>query len=119
VTVSVDMSEINQLIDTLDRASKRPAKERARALDRRANNVAEKARATVATYDKKSTGELGSTIDVTGTDLAKVIGSPVKQGWFLEAGTPTTGAPRPWLSRPAEEELDGLLDDLAKSAEPW
>ncbi len=119
MSLDFDLSQIKDLEAMLDRAAKRPPKERARALDIRANNVAEKARATVATYDRKSTGELGSTIDVTGTDLTKEIGSPAKQGWYLETGTPNTGAARPWLSGPAEEEQRGLLDDVGKMGDIW
>jgi hypothetical protein len=56
---------------------------------------------------------------VNGTAARKWIGAPVRQGFFLEYGSPTTGGPRPWLTGPAREGANQLLDELARIGEIW
>lgn len=117
--ISVDTSDLDNLIDQLGAAINRTPKERAAALRRAGDATEAGARANVASYTAASTGELLSTITHHGTDLQRQVGSTVKQAALLEYGTPTTGAPRPWLTGPAESALDDLLSDLASAAEPW
>lgn len=117
--ISVDTSDLDNLVGLLEAAIERTPKERAAALLRAGNATEAGARANVATYTKASTGELASTIEHTGTPLSRQVGSTVKQAALLEYGTPTTGAPRPWLTGPADAALDEMLNDLAKAAEPW
>lgn len=116
---TVDLTEIKDLIGMLDRASKRPHAERARALDEVGGHVETEARGIVATFQTKSTGELEGAIYRRGTPVSQEIGADVKQAFFLETGSPTTGGPRPWLSGPAERGMVELLELVGKSGDIW
>jgi len=117
--ITVDTSDLDELVELLGAAIERTPKERATALRKAGNTTEAGARANVAGYTKASTGELAGAITHVGTDLTRTIGADVKQAALLEYGTPTTGAPRRWLTGPAEAALDDLLADLAHAAEPW
>jgi len=119
VTVSADTSDIDHLQQILAAARERPHKERAAVLDRRAGDAETEARAIVATYNKKSTGALADAITREGTPVFQRIFANVREASLLERGTPNTGAPRPWLTGPAQKAADAVLEDLTKSAEPW
>ncbi len=117
--ISADLSQIADLDRVLTAARERPHKVRAQALDRVANRVADEARGIVGGYTTASTGELAGAIYVRGTPVSKFIGADVRQAFFLEYGSPTTGGPRPWLSGPAQKGADELLAELAEAGEIW
>ncbi len=112
-SVSMDTSELDRLVADLERAAARPTKDRGRVLLETANKIADDARSGAPV----DSGELRSSIYVQGSALTKVVGSDVRQAWFLEAGSPSTGAPRPWLTGPAERNIDLLLEKLGKLGE--
>lgn len=118
VSVTFDTSELDNLNGLLGEAITRVDKERASALSHHAELVASTARATVRGYTK-GTGVLAEDISVTGTPLTRVVGSPLREAFFLEFGSPNTGAPRPWLTGPARVEMTELLKELGHAAEPW
>jgi len=64
------------------------------------------------------TGELARSVQIERTNRgsadAYMIGAPVRQAFFLEYGSPNTGAPRPWLSAPALKGQDELASHLDK-----
>lgn len=115
MNVSVDTSDLLRLIAYLEHAIVRTPAERSAALEKVAARVESEARANAASFHTASTGELAASITRTGTPLFQTVSAPVRQAWFLEAGSPTTGAPRPWMSEPGESgalELLGLIGEL-------
>jgi len=116
--VTIDTSELDKLNAMLQRAADRTAKERKRALDKAEQTTLTEARATAGSYPN-GTGALAASLESGGTDLTRTVGSAVREAWFLEVGTPKTGAPRPWLTGPAEAAVGDMLTELAKAAAPW
>lgn len=112
-------SDLDELAKLLEAARNRPYKVRVQALDRAAERVKSRAIATAQSYNTDSTGELASVIDIDGTPASRRIYANVRQAAFLEYGTPTTGAPRPWLTDPARDEVNALLMELADGADIW
>lgn len=117
VDITFDTHEIDDLNKKLIEASIRVARERARGLSRAAEAVRTQAAATARSYPH-ATGALADSVEVSGTDLSKRVGSTLREAFFLEFGSPTTGGPRPWLTGPARTEINHLFDDLSKAAMP-
>jgi Bacteriophage HK97-gp10, putative tail-component len=119
--ISVDVSELNELIAMLERAAERPRKERAGVLRKIGAQVASEARSNASSwFTKASTGRLAEGVTVEGRGVSRVaISSPYREGFFLEYGSPNTGAPRPWLTQPAERGVESLLEELGKMGEVW
>lgn len=117
--ISFDTSEIDNLNELLTNAASRVDKERVSALARTADTVRSQAAATARGYTKAGTGALADSVTVSGTPLTKVVGSPLREAFFLEFGSPTTGGPRPWLTAPARTEITKLLHELGDMAEPF
>lgn len=117
--ISFDTSELADLAAVLERARSRSWKDRTQALKRTAETVRAEAKANAEAFNTDSTGELAENIEITGTPARKRIGAPVRQAHFLEYGSPTTGAPRAWLSGPARKGANELLAELARIGEPW
>lgn len=66
------------------------------------------------------TGELARSVQMERlNDGAYRIGADVRQAFFLEYGSPNTGAPRPWLSSPARSAQMQVLSDMSKAATLW
>lgn len=118
VNVSFDTSELENLNRLLAAAAARVDKERASALARAADKVRSQAETTARGYTK-GTGALADSITVTGTPLTKIVGSTLREGFFLEFGSPNTGGPRPWLTQPARTEMTRLLEELGRAAAPF
>jgi hypothetical protein len=116
--ISFDTSELDGLNEMLSAAAGRVAKERAVALERTATAIRTEAVQTARGYPH-ATGALAESIDVTGTPLTKIVGSPLREAFFLEYGSPNTGGPRPWLTGPARVGMTKLLVELGHVAEPW
>lgn len=115
ITFDHDLDELEALLEA---ARSRPYRDRVKALDAAANRVADEASRIARSYPS-ATGELADAVDITGTPASRIIGANVRQAFFLEYGSPNTGAPRAWLSGPARAEVNQLLLDLAAAAEPW
>lgn len=116
--VSADFSDLGKLETLLKSAGRKTAQERTVILGTVAERVRSAAAATAASYPH-ATGNLAGDVVVTGSALTKRIGSNVKEGHFLEFGSPTTGGPRPWLTGPAEVGTQELVEALAKAAALW
>lgn len=117
--ITFDTSEIDDLQKRLLTARDKPHDVRAAALDRAAAHAESEARAIVGTYTKKSTGALAAAITREGTPVFQRIFANVREASLLERGTPNTGAPRPWLTGPAQKGADELFEELSKAAAPW
>jgi hypothetical protein len=66
------------------------------------------------------TGELSRSVQIERlTDGAYRVGAGVRQAFFLEYGSPNTGAPRPWLSAPAMTAQQRVLSEVSKAAALW
>lgn len=115
--ISFDTSELDDLNDMLGRAAAKVDTTRARGLERTANSVRDQAAATARSYPHAS-GALANDVSVSGTPLTKRVGSNLREAFFLEFGSPTTGGPRPWLTGPARTEITRLLEELGKAAIP-
>ena len=117
VNVTFDTSDLDNLNLMLTTAAARLDKARASGLARAADRIRSDAAATVRGYPH-ATGALADSITVSGTPLTKVVGSTLREAFFLEFGSPTTGGPRPWLTRPARTEMTKLLEELGRAAIP-
>ena len=116
--ITVDVSEIRQLAHLLAVAADAARDESEEALREVAMKVAAEARSNASGF--ADTGELPAgavQLQVSGSGAR--IYADVRQAFFLEYGSPNTGAPRPWLSGPAERGSTELLKRMAKIAEPW
>jgi hypothetical protein len=115
--ITFDTSELDDLNDMLVRAAVRVASTRARGIERAANSVRDQAASTAASYPH-ATGALAADVAVSGTALTKIVGSDLREAFFLEFGSPTTGGPRPWLTGPARTEMLHLLEALSEASIP-
>jgi hypothetical protein len=112
-----DTSELNDLDKLLTTAAGRVDKVRSAGLARAAESVRDQAAATVRSYPH-ATGALANDLHVAGTPLTKTVGSTLREAFFLEFGSPTTGGPRPFLTGPARTEITHLLEELGKAGMP-
>lgn len=117
--VTVDTSDLHSLVAMLALAERSAPIKADQALDIIVPAVHAEASAIVATYDKASTGELLANISHDTSGMVRRVYSTVKQGALLEYGTPTTGAPRPWLTGPAERGSVKLLASMASVGRIW
>lgn len=115
--VTFDTSELDDLTTMLVVAAARVDKVRSMGLARTAESVRSQAEATVRGYPH-ATGALADDLHVSGTPLTKVVGSTLRESFFLEFGSPTTGGPRPFLTGPARTEITKLLKELGAAAVP-
>ena len=116
MTVGMDMKEIDRLADRLQKAAVRAIPTIEAALTVGALETATQARANAASYG--GTGELSQSVEVEESPLIRRVLAEPRQGAFLEYGTPNTGAPRPWLSGPAETAQRKFFAELADRVEP-
>lgn len=114
--VDVDMSEVLDLIVKLERAIERPTKERRRLLAAAGSEIESEARGNLADHHDSGETEAGLQREMVG-DTRVRIWSPGRGGFFLEFGSPTTGAPVPWLSGPAMRAEESLLEELGKTGD--
>lgn len=115
--IEFDTSELDDLNTMLMTAAARVDKVRATGLARTAETVRDQAAATVRSYPH-ATGALANDLHVSGTPLTKLVGSTLREAFFLEFGSPTTGGPRPFLTGPARTEITRLLEELGRAAIP-
>ena len=87
-------------------------------LPRTAEEVAAQARATAAGYPK-GTGALAADVNVENRGTESLVFTGQREGYFLEVGSPNTGAPRPWLSGPAGLSGDKLGAKLMAAGVRW
>lgn len=121
MNVDIDFGDLDQLERDLDAAERKvstltPALVLAASQRLFADAVAN-------AQQMADTGELARSVRIDAThrnnEAGYMIGAAVRQAFFLEYGSPNTGAPRPWLTGPANRELEGLAAQLGKEAEPW
>lgn len=117
--ITFDTSDLEHLDDLLAAARERSYKDRTSALKRIANQVRAEATENARTFQTDSTGELVAAIDQDGTPARQWIGAEVRQAFFLEYGSPTTGGPRPWLSAPAQKGANQLFAEMARIGDIW
>lgn len=117
VQVLFDPSGLDDLEGFLAGAAARVAEVRREGLDHAASAIRDKASATASSYPH-ATGALAADVSVSGSGLSKKVGSNLREAFFLEFGSPTTGGPRAWLSEPARNEMSRLLVELGAAAVP-
>lgn len=115
--ITFDTSELDDLNAMLTRAAAKVDKTRAAGLMRTAESVKAQAAATARSYPH-ATGALADSLMIGGTPLTRIVGSTLREAFFLEFGSPTTGGPRPFLTGPARKEITRLLEELGKAAIP-
>ena len=114
--MSVDYSQINRLRDKFARQAKAFPKVTATEVSAAGDETAAEAKGIAGGYPK-GTGALAAAVQVTRAGGGVVsVGAAVREAWYLEVGSPNTGAPRPWLTGPAVRALDELLDRMSKRA---
>lgn len=121
-TVSFDTSQIKKLSKLIDDTRRKTSMVAPQVLTSAANRVFVDAVANA--QGMADTGELASSTriqrsDADGALLGFWIGADVRQAFFLEYGSPNTGAPRPWLSSPAMRGQIEALSAIQKAAGPW
>lgn len=116
--ITFDTSELDNLADLLATAREKPKAVRAEALGRVGDKVKAEAEAIAQAYPDPL-DELAGNVEMESTPLTRRIFTSKRQGAFLEFGSPNTGAPRPWLTGPAQKGADELFEELSKAAELW
>lgn len=118
MSLTVDTSEIDALAALLAGAAPRMETDTTRVMDQVASSVVAAAKASVPV----ASGELRDSVQVERQGgkgyRVRYIHAEPRQGYFLEYGSPTTGAPRPWLSGPAQRGAMVLHDELMRVADP-
>lgn len=117
--ISFDTSDLDNLDELLATARERSWKDRTAALKRIAGQVRSEATENARGFQTKSTGELVAHIEQDGTPARQWIGADVRQAFFLEYGSPTTGPPRAWLSGPARKGANQLFAEMARIGDIW
>ena len=115
--ITFDTSELDDLNNMLSRAAAKVVGVRGAGLARTAEAVKSQAAQTARNYPH-ATGALADSQTVSGTQLTKRVGSTLREAFFLEFGSPTTGGPRPWLTGPGRTEITKLLEELGEAAVP-
>lgn len=117
-SIRVDARAFDDIAGLVGVAIERAPKERARELLKTANMVRDEAAATAGSYPN-GTGALAGAVRVGGSDLTRTVGADLREAFFLEFGSPSTGGPRPWLTKPAHERTNDLLDRLGAVGALW
>lgn len=113
---TVDVSEIQRLAALFDKAASKIPNDARHELENAARQVQTEAISNAA--GMAWTGALAESVELTMGDDSARIEANVREAFFLEYGSPNTGAPRPWLSGPAERGAAELEDRLGKIADP-
>lgn len=115
---TIDTSEIDELAGLLSDAARNAPEGAKDLLDIEVPRVYEEAQRTVRSYPN-ATGETADSMGFdTSGDNRRIWGN-TKQAALLEYGTPTTGAPRPWLTGPAERASRRILTAMADVGRIW
>jgi hypothetical protein len=117
--VTLDTSDLERLGALLDAAARSAPVASDALLDVHGLRVLADATANAGSYTKASTGELRGAMFYERHQGVRRIGSNVRQAFFLEYGSPKTGAPDPWLSGPAERETEQMLASMAQVGGVW
>lgn len=118
MNLHADFTDIRRLENEIARAANGALSGAADALDRIVPRVAEEARANAASFPH-GTGELARSVEYDTSGLTRRVHAPVRQAFFLEYGSPNTGAPRPWLTGPAESGQNELVRLIGEAGAPW
>lgn len=115
---TVDVSEVESLADLLEHAADIAPDEAEKVLGSETERVHREAERTVRGYPM-ATGETADSMGHDTDGLNRRIWAGTKQGALLEYGTPNTGAPRPWLTGPAEQASKRILTSMAEVGRVW
>lgn len=115
---TIDVSDIVYLASLLERAADLAPEEAENLLDQVVPRVAAEARATAASYPH-ATGETAGSIGYDTFGDTRRVWAASRAAWFLEYGSPNTGAPRAFLSGPAEEASRYILEHMAEVGDIW
>lgn len=119
--VSADFSQLRQLERLLDEARRKASTIPNTILAPAARRVFTESVANA--QGMADTGELASSVrleqTLTESGPGYRIGADVRQAFFLEYGSPNTGAPRPWLSAPAQRAVTDVLTAASRVMAPW
>lgn len=114
MAVSFDFSQVTKLADDLGKAGAAiTALNESRVLDRTAREVQSEA----IQMAPRLTGALAGSITLGGGRGFRVVGSPLKQGFFQEFGT-SRHPPQPWLMPAADKAGGRMVDRLKEIANP-
>lgn len=117
-TVTFDVSQLNALANHLPAAGKKLKQAAGPAVRRHATEAMNEA-ASIAREYPSPIDKLADSLELTVSTRSARIHTDAREGTFLEFGSPNTGAPRPWLTGPAQRAGDALYDELIKlAAEP-
>lgn len=118
MSFKIDTSQIDELAALLAGAAPRMEKDTTRVIDMVTDAVVSSVKAGVP----RDTNELADSVEVDRSGglgyRVRYIHADPKQGYFLEYGSPTTGAPIPWLSGPAQQGSMLLHSELMRVADP-
>jgi len=114
----LDTSDLDRLRYLLDRAGDRIDNKAADEVRDVTSRIAAEARSTAAGYPH-GTGALAAAVDYEVSGLESRVFANVREAFYLEYGSPNTGAPRPWLTEPTERGMRDLEDKLGKAGAPW
>lgn len=117
--IVIDTSELDELAALLRRAADAAPDKADEALGKVVLTVHGAAVRNAAGFNTASTGELAAAVDYDRSGNSRRVFADVRQAYFLEYGSPKTGAPRPWLSGPAERGSLALLRAMAEVGELW
>lgn len=117
MSATADFSDLDRLTADLERAERSAEPNVSMILDIVVPGVAAEARANAASYG--GTGELAASIQYDGAGLTRRVHAPVRQAFFLEYGSPSTGAPRPWITGPAERGASAVLTAMRRAGDVW
>lgn len=116
----VDVTELSRLAKDLSESAVRLDSEMGLVLDRVAAGVMSDAVSNASSFG--GTGELAAAVKMSKSgnksSSSRRVGAAVRQAFFLEFGSPKTGAPRPWLTAPAAKGHHLLGVEMEKRAKP-
>lgn len=116
--LDIDLSEILELVHILEAAADAPRREAETAHREVGQEVLDEARSTAGSYPN-GTGALAADVRMASSRDGTRIFSDKREGFFLEFGSPNTGAPRPWLTEPARKGAEKLGERLTKAIDLW
>lgn len=118
MSFTLNTSDLGRLTRMLDRAADQVDNRAEDAVREVTGRIADEARSTAASYPK-GTGALAADINEDTSGLEARVFTNQREGFYLEYGSPNTGAPRPWLTEPTERGARDLEDKLGEAGAPW
>lgn len=117
MTVSIDTRDLDVLDWVLGTAAEGAPRESEAALTKAVERVHAQAVSNAAKV--RDTGALMESVDYDTEGMTRRVWSETREAWFQESGSPTTGAPNPWLTGPARAAVPELLRDIERVGSLW